>query len=186
MTNNTHALPDSALIAFGRDEKQRPRGAWFAQPSDKLLAALSAMRCQVLSSVPKALGDLAGKLPEGRLLSSGKVVLPSIRKDLHEKISAASAKENFNELTETLNERLLPEAGKGAGAREENGLSQHWDDLRTGDVVLAPFGPDEGWWEATVIERENSVVTLKYRDHPKEPTFVRHVSTLARIHPDLL
>lgn len=186
MTNNMHVLPDTALIALGHDEKKRPLGAWFAQPSDKLLASLSAMRCQVLSSVPKALQDLARKLPEGRLLSSGKVVLPSIRKDLHERISAASAKENINELTATLNERLLPEGGKVAGASARNSLSQHWNDLRAGDVVLAPFGPDEGWWEATVIERENSVLTLKYRDHPKEPTFVRHVSTLARIHPDLL
>ncbi|QDM19408.1 hypothetical protein FNL56_09385 [Tardiphaga sp. vice304] len=73
-----------------------------------------------------------------------------------------------------------------ASATAKKILSQHWDDVRAGDVVLAPFGPDEGWWEATVVERENSVLTLRYRDYPKEPTFVRHVSTLARIHPDLL
>lgn len=183
--NSTHALPESALIALGRNEKQRTCGAWFSQPSDKLIAALSAMRCQVFNGVPKALQDLARKLPEGRLLSSGKVVLPSIRKDLHEKISAASVKENFNNLAATLNERLLPEVGKVVDASRSERLSRNWDDLRPGDVVLAPFGPDEGWWEATVIERENNVVTLKYRDHPKEPTFVRHVSTLAQMHPDL-
>ncbi|WP_246661640.1 MULTISPECIES: hypothetical protein [unclassified Tardiphaga] len=186
MTNSTHALPDSALIALGHDEKKRPRGAWFAQPNDKLLAALSAMRCQVLSSVPNALQDLARKLPEGRLLSSGKVVLPNIGRGLHEQISAASANENSNDLTATLNERLRPDSDMVASATAKKILSQHWDDVRAGDVVLAPFGPDEGWWEATVVERENSVLTLRYRDYPKEPTFVRHVSTLARIHPDLL
>lgn len=184
--SNTSALPKTALIALAKDEKQRPRGAWFAQPSDKLLAALSDMRCQVLRNVPQALHDLAARLPEGRLLSSGKVLLPSIRTDLHEKITAASVKENFNELAATLNERLLPEASKIASGSRNDGLSRQWDDLRAGDVVLAPFGPDDGWWEATVIERENGAITLKYRDHPKEPTFVRHVSTLAQIHPDLL
>lgn len=185
MTNSTYALPVSALIAFGRDEKRRPRGAWFSQPNDKLLAALLEMRCQVLSSVPKALAELARKLPEGRLLSSGKVVMPSIQKDLHEKISAACAKEKINK-TDSLNERLLPDGERSAGAPRESGGSQYWNTLRAGDVVLAPFGPDEGWWEATVIERENNVLTLKYRDHPKEPTFVRHVCTLARIHSGLL
>jgi hypothetical protein len=45
--------------------------------------------------------------------------------------------------------------------------------------------PDEGWWEAVVIKREDDILTLRYRDAPKLPTFIRHVNTVALVNPGL-
>ncbi|WP_424629598.1 hypothetical protein [Bradyrhizobium sp. SYSU BS000235] len=50
-------------------------------------------------------------------------------------------------------------------------------------MVVAPFSPDDGWWSSIVTAREGDLLTLRYRDYPKKPIFVRHISTVARVHP---
>ena len=34
-----------------------------------------------------------------------------------------------------------------------------------------------------VIKREDDILTLRYRDAPKLPTFIRHVTTVALVNP---
>jgi hypothetical protein len=36
-----------------------------------------------------------------------------------------------------------------------------------------------------VIKREDDILTLRYRDAPKLPTFIRHVTTVALVNPGL-
>ena len=54
-----------------------------------------------------------------------------------------------------------------------SGLPQNWESVASGNMVLADEGGGEGWWEAIVIERENDILTLRYRDYPKAPKFQR-------------
>jgi hypothetical protein len=186
MNQTAELLPNTAIVAFGYDEKRRPRGAWFAQSSDTLESALTEMKCHIWQKVPQTLRDLCSKLPEGRLLSSGKVMMPGIRKEIHEQLAAASVQVNFDELATTLHDRLTSEEKSTLEKGGHSAPNSPWDDLRVGDLVLAPFGPDEGWWEACVVRLEQGVATLKFPDHPKEPAITRHVSILARAHPSLL
>jgi hypothetical protein len=49
--------------------------------------------------------------------------------------------------------------------------------------VLMHESPEDGWWEALVLNRENEILTLRFRDYPQLPTRVRHISTVALVNP---
>jgi hypothetical protein len=38
-----------------------------------------------------------------------------------------------------------------------------------------------GWWEAIVLDRNGDMLTLRFRDYPKLPKFVRHRAAVALI-----
>jgi hypothetical protein len=50
-------------------------------------------------------------------------------------------------------------------------------------MVLIHESPEDGWWEAVVIQRESEILTLRFRDYPRLPTVVRHISTVALVNP---
>ena len=52
---------------------------------------------------------------------------------------------------------------------------------RHGHVVIARETLECGWAEAVVIERNGDLLTLRYRDYPVIPNFVRHRSAVALI-----
>lgn len=63
----------------------------------------------------------------------------------------------------------------------------HWPDLAKGDVVLAPEfrdGEYSGWWEAVMVARSESHVTLEWRDYEGYPTFTRPITQVAPFHPE--
>ncbi len=51
--------------------------------------------------------------------------------------------------------------------------------------MIAQASAEYGWWEAIVLEREQDVFTLRWRDYPKDPKFVRHRSSLALVSPTI-
>jgi hypothetical protein len=67
-----------------------------------------------------------------------------------------------------------------------SGLPRSWEAIDVGHMVLAHESPVDGWWEAVVIKREDDILTLRYRDAPKLPTFIRHLSTVALVNPGLI
>jgi hypothetical protein len=50
-----------------------------------------------------------------------------------------------------------------------------WDEIRVGSVVLAPANEGEtyGWWEAVVTAITNDLLTLRWRDYPRDPIKAR-------------
>src|SRR5215212_9130862 len=56
---------------------------------------------------------------------------------------------------------------------------QSWDEIGIGSVVLATVGVEDGWWESIVIGVNGEALTLKWRDFPREPVFVRRRTKLA-------
>ena len=50
---------------------------------------------------------------------------------------------------------------------------------RTWAFVLAQEALDYGWWEAIVLGRTGDMFTLRFRDYPKLPKFVRHRTAIA-------
>lgn len=66
---------------------------------------------------------------------------------------------------------------------------KHWPALKKGDIVLATDfseGEYNGWWEAIVIARSDSHVTLEWRDYPDLPTFSLKITQVAPIHPECM
>lgn len=67
-----------------------------------------------------------------------------------------------------------------------SGLPRSWDEVTAGHMVLMHESLDSGWWEATVIKRDGDVLTLRLRDYPERGTWIRHISTVARVNPGSL
>jgi hypothetical protein len=66
-----------------------------------------------------------------------------------------------------------------------SGLPRSWESIAVGHMVLVHESPTDGWWEATVLKREDEILTLRFRDYPKQPTFIRHINTVALVNPGL-
>jgi len=56
---------------------------------------------------------------------------------------------------------------------------QDWEEIGIGSLVLATVGVEDGWWESVVLGVNGEMFTLKWRDYPRERTFVRRRTELA-------
>ena len=81
-------------------------------------------------------------------------------------------------------EAKLPTAEPKPMASSPNGKAPYgWADISVGNLVLATEAPHQGWWESVVLEAEAELFTLKWRDWPDLPRFVRRRWQLAILHP---
>jgi hypothetical protein len=182
------------VFAFGLDENGKPRGAKFSQGlNDQLVSAALDMNCRVIQNHSAAFTALGMKLPVGRVYASGKAFIPNIRRDLYDKLEAARQQPPepmdgvtpvslFKEQQATTQPSGKP-AHVACTSPMTSGLPKSWETVAVGHMVLAFEGPGEGWWEAVVVNREEEILTLRYRDYPKVPNFQRHITTVALINP---
>ena len=66
--------------------------------------------------------------------------------------------------------------GKGSGAQgstETQSLPKTWDDIKVGSEVIAFESAEDGWWEAIVTEITGEMLTLRWRDYPRQPLVAR-------------
>jgi hypothetical protein len=66
--------------------------------------------------------------------------------------------------------------GKGSGAHgstETQSLPKTWDDINVGSEVIAFESSEDGWWEAIVTEINGEMLTLRWRDYPRQPMAAR-------------
>jgi len=149
--------PAPAVIVFGTDQDGKPRAATFSSEQVKLaIKAAQLMNLQILTVVP-ALKDWAAHLPVGRIYSSGHGFVPSINAD------------TFAQLTELSN---VPPA---------TGLPTNWEDIKEGHLVIAR--EEATWFEAIVVSNEGGMLTLQWRDYPRQANVVRHTSAVALLNP---
>jgi hypothetical protein len=155
------------FVLFGADEFGKPRAAKFAADDKELLAkAAEALHLRLVEVVTPEMAAIAAKLPTGRLHATGGGLVPHIKDSLYLDLVA----ENLTDLPST--PRPDPTARDVPGS---------WDEIGTGHLVIAKESQECGWWEATVVERNGDLVTLRYLDYPHCPAFVRHRSAVALI-----
>jgi hypothetical protein len=181
------------VFAFGLDENGKPIGARFSQGlNDRLVTAALDMNCRVIQNHSAGFTAIGMKLPVGRVYASGKAFIPSIRRDLYDKLEAARQQppENVEGVTPvSLFKEQQPEQPSDKPSNVPclspmvSGLPKSWDAIAPGHVVLAFAGPGEGYWESVVTSRDGEILTLRYRDWPKEKNFQRHITTVALINP---
>jgi len=70
-------------------------------------------------------------------------------------------------------------AASGSAVPDAPKRPQDWDEIGVGSLVLATVGVEDGWWESIVIGANGDSLTLKWRDFPREPTFVQRRTDLA-------
>ena len=85
-----------------------------------------------------------------------------------------------NSKAATSTSRAAPSAattpGKGSGAQgstESQPLPKTWDDIKVGSEVIAFESAEDGWWEAIVTEITGEMLTLRWRDYPRQPLVAR-------------
>jgi hypothetical protein len=166
------STPAAPLIVLGYDENHKPRAARFLASDAQLVAkAAQLMDLKIYQATTEDLAALAKKLPEGRLYGNGRGFVPNIRQSLYSQIIVALAVE--------------PQAA--VGTQDElpvaTGLPRTWDEIAPGHLVIAQEALDYGWWEAVVTARNGDMFTLRFRDYPKLPKFVRHRNALALMSP---
>ena len=176
MTKPTKTPPAGAsnvLIVLGTDENDKPRGARFTDANPDLVAkAAKLMDLRVYDALSPELAALAKKLPIGRLYANGRGFVPYVRQRL------------YSEALELLGERQV--AGTGAETEANPsapGLPKTWDEIAVDHLVVAQESHENGWWESIVLERTDDMLTLRFRDFPKLPTFFRHCSAVALMNP---
>jgi hypothetical protein len=167
------SAPSAPLIVLGYDENQKPRAARFPTTDAELVTkAAQLMDLKVYEAATEDLAALAKKLPVGRLYGNGRGFVPNIRQSLYSEIIVTLAVE--------------PQAAVGKDQDEPpvaTGLPRTWDEIAPGHLVIAQEALDYGWWEAIVIGRNGDMFTLRFRDYPKLPKFVRHRNAIALMSP---
>ena len=175
------------LFVLGLDAG-KPRGARFAECTDVAVLAAAKMGLSLIHPASAAFSELAQKLPKGRVYASGKAFVPNIRRDLYDKLIAVT------EIPGDGSQVVKPEQSFVDRADHDveqvacispmiPGLPRSWESVGVGHMVLIHESPADGWWEAVVIHREAEVLTLRFRDYPKQPSFVRHISTIGLVNP---
>ncbi|UVO37641.1 hypothetical protein KUL72_04415 [Bradyrhizobium arachidis] len=198
-TGKTEPAKADPVYVIGLDAKGKPRGARFAELKDSIVSAAMDLKCRVLINPPEAVSALGMKLPMGRVYGGGKVVklfVPNIRRELYDKIleaagplaeepaaGKADTSEQASENTQAKGETEAATEDVRCISPVTSGLPRGWEEITVGHMVLAHESPDDGWWEAVVIKREDEILTLRYRDAPKLPKFIRHINTVALVNP---
>jgi len=178
-------------LVYGLDKEGKPRGARYLTIRDDFVSAAMDMGLQVLL-VPDELASIVAKLPLGRIYASGKGFTPVIRRPLYDKLKEAH--DNLEAVHKVESEKAQAESSRrinqliaqgdvSLGKKATGNLPSDWIAIAAGDMVVAMISPDEGWWSCIIVERDGDLLKLRYRDFPKRPEFVRHISTIARVHP---
>lgn len=204
MTRSSNEIAP-AIIVFGVDEKSKPHASYF-DDTDSAAATKAAELMGMRVLVVKGGEELAAavKLPKGRIFASGKAFVPFVSAPVYQRLG---------ELARAADAVCAPEGGVPAykadkpfigSPRQAGGASSpttdatetgdsvatqtrggrpDWAVTKTGAVVLATVSAGEAWWESVVTAVNDELLTLKWRDFPDDPLFVRHRSMVALLHP---
>ena len=189
---NDQAEP--SLVVFGRDDAGKPRASWFDAGSAGLAAkAADLMKMRVLKIKTDEQQAVARQLAPGRVFASGRAFTPFARAAVFGRLvelAGGSSDPSTNGSSKSAAVASNGSAASGdqgpgpvptAPADPKGGPSrpQSWDEIVIGSVVLATAGVEDGWWESIVIGVSADAFSLKWRDFPREPVFVRRRTELA-------
>jgi hypothetical protein len=172
------------VVLFGIDSRGKPKAARFGKDHAKLaVKAASQLQLRVLANDSPKIAEIAARLPHGRVHATGRTFVPFIRRDLYDKLVAVAANGNSPPTN--------PPAGGSPGAPGSTSggsppsLPRSWKEIAPGQLVIAQETLEDGWWEAIVLERNGDMLTLRWRDYPKQAKCVRHRAVVALISTEI-
>ena len=171
----------SPLVLFGIDNRGKPKAARFGkQHAGLALKAATQLQLQVLTGNDPKIADLTARLPVGRVHATGRTFVPFIRRDLYDQLLAAAGNGNAHSASSSNGSSGASGSTPGGSAPR---LPQNWQAIGIGDLVVTQEGPEEGWYEAIVVEAAGDMLTLRWRDYPRERRVVRHRLRLGLLYP---
>lgn len=159
------ASPQSSktFVLFGLDEEGKPRAAKFVGANEQVITRLAqtlGLRIGVIKGREHA--GLVEKLPAGNLNTPGNASVLNIDQDLYASLNVAVG---------------------GDPGQISTAFPKSWDEITAGHLVIAHESPDDGWWDAIVVGIDGDMLTLRWRDAPSLPKFVRHRFSVALVKP---
>jgi hypothetical protein len=177
--NSSATTSLAPVVLFGIDSRGKPKGARFEKEHATLaIKAASQLNLKVLASDDPKVADVATRLPVGRVHGNGRAFVPFIRQDLYDKLVAAAPNENAQS-------ESPPGGSAGSPSSTSSGappnLPRNWKEIAPGQLVIAQESLVDGWWEAVVVECTGDMLTLRWRDYPKQAQVTRHRDAVALI-----
>jgi hypothetical protein len=168
------SAPLAPVVLFGIDSRGKPKAARFGKAAASLaVKAASQLQLRVIPTDQPKVAEIAARLPVGRVHATGKTFVPFIRRDLYDKLIAAAGNGNGSVAVRP----SASQAGGAAAAKPPGAnpnLPHNWDEIGLGDLVVAQQDVEDGWYEAIVVEVNGDMLTLRWRDYPRERKLVRH------------
>jgi hypothetical protein len=193
-TRNDRATAEqSDVVLFGLDETGKPRAARFSSEHTDLAAKAAGLMSLTICDVNSPeLATIAQQLPVGRIHANGRGFVPNVRRDLYDKLVAASGaatksdseNQGIGKPADNLTETSTPNSDPASPAPSvAQGYPRDWDDIGIGHLVIAQTNAEDGWWEAIVIARDGDTLTMRWRDFPGYPKLVQHRTAVALLKP---
>lgn len=187
------AKPNSAkvsiavpVVLYGVDANGKPQAARFAERQcDLAIKAAQQLKLNVLKVTTEEIAQVAGRLPAGRINSSGKGLVPHVRQPQYDQVlaiagdTATSTAAKSSAAPNGFTKIPLNEAGKEGNSVGSEGLPKTWTDIGKDHLVLVQETLRDGWWECIVLERKDDMLTVRWRDYPKWKPFTVHADAVA-------
>jgi hypothetical protein len=178
-TDSSSAVP---VVLFGVDDNGKPKAARFNDKHANLATkAAGHLKLHVLPIVGPVVVDLAGHVPAGRIHANGRGFVPYIRRDLYAKlVAAAGTSQDDSASTQAA---AASGSTKHSSSNGQGDPPKNWDEIAPGHVVIALDEPGEGWYETIVVETNGDMLTLRWRDYPRERRITRHRLSVGLLYP---
>ncbi len=180
--------PTAMHILVGLDDQGKAHASWFdEEDGDAVALAADLMDMALLDITNVELAEIAAKLPRGKLFESGKAFVPFVKRTVYDQL-AKHFDEEFVTATASRVEAARVAAAEGYAKASKGEVPprqpEDWSKLMVGDLVLATDDPDEGWFEATVLEQAaDGRFRLRWCGWPELPDFTRAIADIALLHP---
>jgi hypothetical protein len=191
--NDRVTAEQSDVVLFGLDETGKPRAARFSGEHTDLVAKAAGLMNLTICCINSAeLATIAQQLPAGRIHANGRGLVPNVRRDLYDRLIAASGAATMSDSenqgsgkpADNPTQTSAPNSDPASPAPSiAQGYPRDWDDIGVGHLVIAQTNAEDGWWEAIVIAREVDTLTMRWRDFPGYPKFVQHRTAVALLKP---
>jgi len=182
-SSTVETLYPAPVILFGMDSRGKPKAARFKKDHAGLaVKAAGQLQLRVLANDSPKIGEIAARLPVGRVHATGRAFVPFIRRDLYDKLVAVAS--NGKDQPSATTSATTAAAGsppKPSGSTPN--LPESWDKIGIGDLVIAQESPEDGWYAAIVLEASGDMLTLRWQDYPRATRFVRHRKRLGLLFP---
>lgn len=187
MTKTSDAKNENPMLqryVFGL-ENRKPIGARFPSSELKVFEIAKAKNLEIHEAYNESWTNLAMQLPVGRVYARGKSFIPPIKQALYDQLKATLVRckeEHGRSQAERNAAKAAERESKAAAGTLPPAFPRTRAEIAPGHLVLAQESLPEGWWEAVVLERDNEVLTLQYRDYPKADQIKRTIWAVALLH----
>jgi hypothetical protein len=163
------------IVVLGLDSDKKPRAAKFDVADEKAVHnAAAAQGLKIGRPKSDEAVEIATRLVDGKIFSSGKSLLPLIKAETYDRLLKLLEIEDPKADAVTVKPSPAPTPGKPVTISVL--IPDPWFKIAVGTIVLFPNdgkGKDRSWWECTVtsISKDGKLLTVRWTHYPTEKPF---------------